>query len=340
MNKRYDYKRCMARRLALILMVLLCAAAGVASAADGDKQTAYVHATNLILRKQPKAKGDPITQITQNQTVTILGQTGEWTYVAYKNHKGYVMGSYLTMGEPPAKTPEKAPQADQTQTNTDAAVSSPVRGPDSALRLEDRGDAVRELQTLLKQAGYSVSVDGVFGKNTETAVKAFQKKMGLEADGLAGKKTLALLRGAPAGTAALQVEKLDWWTEGASAFPVGAHATVVDVRSGIRFTVKRWGGVNHADVEPLTASDSAAMKKAYNGVWSWDRRPIWVLVGNRAIAASMNGMPHMGYSIQDNQFDGHFCIHMKNSRTHGTNRVDEAHQAAVEEAYQKRAGLK
>lgn len=340
MKKRYDYKRCMARSLALILMVLLCAVTGVASAANGDKPTAYVHATNLILRKKPKPKGAPITQISQNQTVTILSQAGEWTYVAYKKHKGYVMGSYLTMGEPPINTPAKEAQAEKIQTDGGAAVSTPVRGPDSALRLEDRGDAVRELQTLLKQAGYSVSVDGVFGKNTEAAVIAFQKKMGLEADGLAGKKTLALLRGAPAGAAVLQVEKLDWWTEGASAFPVGAHAAVVDVRSGIRFTVKRWGGVNHADVEPLTASDTAAMKKAYNDVWSWDRRPVWVLVGNRVIAASMNGMPHMGYSIQENQFDGHFCIHMKNSRTHGSNRVDEAHQAAVDEAYQKRSAFK
>jgi hypothetical protein len=30
---------------------------------------------------------------------------------------------------------------------------------------------------------------------------------------------------------------------------------------------------------------------------------------------------------------------MKNSRTHGSNRVDAAHQAAVQEAYSKRGSL-
>ena len=45
----------------------------------------------------------------------------------------------------------------------------------------------------------------------------------------------------------------------------------------------------------------------------------------------MNGMPH-GTSTLNNNFDGHFCIHFYNSRTHGTDRVDEDHQNAVARA--------
>ena len=53
------------------------------------------------------------------------------------------------------------------------------------------------------------------------------------------------------------------------------------------------------------------------------------------VAASINGMPH-GYSLIDNGQGGHTCIHFLNSKTHGTKRVDETHQAAVQEAYSRR----
>ena len=43
----------------------------------------------------------------------------------------------------------------------------------------------------------------------------------------------------------------------------------------------------------------------------------------------MNGMPHGTTTISDNDFEGHFCIHFKNSKTHETEVVDDDHQAAV-----------
>lgn len=53
------------------------------------------------------------------------------------------------------------------------------------------GPIVATLQQGLEDLGYDLgSVDGAFGKNTETAVKDFQSKHGLTADGLAGEKTL------------------------------------------------------------------------------------------------------------------------------------------------------
>ena len=54
-----------------------------------------------------------------------------------------------------------------------------------------RGEEVRKIQTKLKNWGYyGGSVDGVYGWQTENAVKSFQKKNGLVADGVAGEKTL------------------------------------------------------------------------------------------------------------------------------------------------------
>lgn len=56
------------------------------------------------------------------------------------------------------------------------------------------GSEVRKIQTKLKQWGYyNGSVDGIYGSRTEAAVKSFQKKNGLTADGIAGAKTLAAM---------------------------------------------------------------------------------------------------------------------------------------------------
>ncbi len=54
-----------------------------------------------------------------------------------------------------------------------------------------RGEEVKKIQTKLKNWGYySGSVDGIFGWQTENAVKSFQRKNGLKADGIAGTQTL------------------------------------------------------------------------------------------------------------------------------------------------------
>ena len=59
----------------------------------------------------------------------------------------------------------------------------------------DRGWDVAALQFMLKRVGYSPgSIDGGYGPGTVAAVKSFQSKRGLGADGVAGKATLKALR--------------------------------------------------------------------------------------------------------------------------------------------------
>lgn len=56
------------------------------------------------------------------------------------------------------------------------------------------GAQVRTIQQKLKNWGYySGGVDGVFGSKTTAAVKLFQKKNGLTADGIVGTKTAAAM---------------------------------------------------------------------------------------------------------------------------------------------------
>jgi peptidoglycan hydrolase-like protein with peptidoglycan-binding domain len=48
---------------------------------------------------------------------------------------------------------------------------------------------VRPLQQLLRARSHPVAVDGIFGPQTESAVKAFQQSRGLAADGIVGPQT-------------------------------------------------------------------------------------------------------------------------------------------------------
>ncbi len=51
------------------------------------------------------------------------------------------------------------------------------------------GEDVKLAQTLLNKHGAGIEVDGIFGPATDSAVKAFQKKRGLTADGVIGQDT-------------------------------------------------------------------------------------------------------------------------------------------------------
>lgn len=136
------------------------------------------------------------------------------------------------------------------------------------------------------------------------------------------------------------VEKLNWFSVVNSLFEKFTDARVVDVETKKEYNVRRVGGYNHADVEALTASDTATFKSLYGGTWSWTRRAVWVQIGDIWIAASINGMPHSYSYITDNNEDGHTCIHFYMSRTHGTDNLDPAHQNAVETAYTRQDELK
>lgn len=77
---------------------------------------------------------------------------------------------------------------------------SPVPAPPGGVNLMpltrngDRGVHVAILQTLLNAAGFGpLAADGVFGPKTLSAVKAFQQKVGLTADGVVGANTWAAL---------------------------------------------------------------------------------------------------------------------------------------------------
>ncbi|WP_408007585.1 hypothetical protein ACJROX_23280 [Pseudalkalibacillus sp. A8] len=125
-------------------------------------------------------------------------------------------------------------------------------------------------------------------------------------------------------------QRIEWktWEETDVIFPRKSTFEVVDIETGLFFTVQRRAGAHHADVQPLTKTDTAIMKEIYDGRWSWKRRAIFIRNGSEMIPASMHGMPH-GAGALANNFPGHFCIHLPNSTTHKTNKEDPSHQLMI-----------
>ena len=257
---------------------------------------------------------------------SIDGDYGDTTVAAVKAfQKKYNLTADGVAGS------ETLKKLDSTYKNADSNTSTD----DDSLRKGATGTAVKTLQTNLKKLGfYTAYVDGSFGATTESAVKTFQRKYGLTADGVAGSATLKKIESAVASASSgkITTERLDWFNGGKNVIPNGAVFQIKDVSTGLIFSARRQSGGNHMDAEPLTAEDTAILKKINGGTFSWRRRAVLVKYNGHVYAASIYSEPHGTNTILDNNFDGQFCLHFYGSKTHGTDRVDADHQKCVEQA--------
>ena len=229
----------------------------------------------------------------------------------------------------------------------------------TTLKLGSSGTAVKNLVEELKNQGYySGDVTSSYTSAVEAAVRAFQTAKGLTVDGIAGSQTQHALFGTvPIGSGDSSnlsfthypAEKIDWFTGGIQQlWPKGANYKIYDVKTGIVWWAHRWSGFNHADIETLTAADTARLCKIYgvskaseiNNKKHWHRRPCLVTIGTRTFACSLYGVPHNpdGDTIPDNDMIGQLCLHFTNSMTSDTKVVDSNHQKAIDYAYQNAPG--
>ena len=326
-----------------------------------DDAAGYVKTTSSAVNLRTKAgytailgKADKNVVMPYYETTVINGVT--WYYVRHATlGKCYIHGSYVAIvnsdGSP---TPTPKPTAAPTGT-TITSTTSQVEASYSTLRVGSTGSAVKRLVQALKDQGfYKGSVTDKYTTAVQTAVRAFQKAANLSVDGIAGNATQHALYGTvPIGASDASnltmtiypAEKIDWWTGGIQTlWAKGANYKVFDVKTGVVWWAHRWSGGYHVDAEPLTASDTARLCKAYGVTTSqeianknlYERRPSLVTIGNRTFACSVYGVPHNypeGDTISTNDFKGQLCIHFTNSWTHGSKKVDSLHTDAIQYAY-------
>ncbi len=288
-----------------------------------DYLVAHVLEGGLKLRQNPGSYSNAVAELSEGTGLTIRNISGDWYYAEVPGEDGEsVMAGYV---------------------HKDSVALSKSKTVGKMLKLGMEGAEVKNVQQQLRKRHFMLApATGYFGDVTEGAVKAFQRKAGIAADGIVGTETYELLFGdndisiTTAELFGITGEvKLSTWNDINKVFKNGTKALVTDVKTGRKFWVIRTGGSLHADCEPCTAEDTAVMKKCFGGKWSWDRRPIWVTIGSVTYAASQHGMPHKGNPIPDNDFEGHFCIHFKDSKVHETGKECPRHQACVQYAYDK-----
>ncbi len=93
----------------------------------------------------------------------------------------------------PTRTPKPTPEPTPTPSPKPTATPRPTGPYARVIRLWDRGEDVRALQTYLSENGFfKAKIDGVYGPRTQTAVRRYQTARELEkADGVVGAETRA-----------------------------------------------------------------------------------------------------------------------------------------------------
>lgn len=206
----------------------------------------------------------------------------------------------------------------------------------------DTGTMVTWIQeALTKLKYYENDISGHYGSKTKEAVRLFQKDHDLGADGVAGPKTIAKIMeeynkkiGSSGGSASYKavVYNIPWFgNERVIIDKTSATMKLTDIYTGKSFNIKIQSIGNHADVEPATADDTKVLCSLYNvsnasmleTLNKYQRRAV-VLTNSKGeqFIGSIYAIPHGKDTVSGNNFDGQFCVHFKNSKTHGTNRVD------------------
>lgn len=147
------------------------------------------------------------------------------------------------------------------------------------IKLGSRGESVKELQRKL-----ALAVDGIFGKVTDEAVRAFQTAHNLKCDGIVGAKTWAALG---ASGSVQNRRKITEVIVHCSATPEGNDFTVADIRRwhlqrgfsdiGYHWCVYRDGSINKGRDESIigahcTSHNSHSIGVCYIGGLASDNK--------------------------------------------------------------------
>ena len=242
---------------------------------------------------------------------------------------------------------------DYAKVMTDAEVEAYIKNnggsgsTGSSYTIGSTGSTVTYIQTALTAMGYyDRQITGHYGRYTKDAVRAFQRDNNLTADGVCGATTLAAIQKAYSGSSSATttynatVYKLDWsyMKSNATALGIarGASIKLTDLTTGKSLNIHVQSTGNHIDAEPLTSADTTTLCEIYGvstpNAISYKRRPMMITTSAGQFLCSIYGQPHGAQDITNNGYEGQFCLHFVNSKTHGTNRVDGDHQNAINTA--------
>jgi len=296
--------RVMRRLLCMVIAALILMSAAVPSALAG--MNAYISTATKVYAKPSTSSAS--LNVPKGMKVSIDAINGSWALVDNNGVKAFMPMKYLTLAE-----------------RIKGYLSA-----DTCLYLEASTSSTRSPVFPVNMEVYIIGIDGGFFRiqNAEGSITAYVPSACVSPVKVAVQEPEA----APQQPVP-NVVKLDWYDGGSSVVKRGGYATIFDIESGLFINIKRMGGSNHADIEPATAEDTAKLLYACGGEFSWDSRPVILISGSTYVACAINTLPHGDQTIFDNNYEGQCCLHMVNSRTHGSDKINVEHQKAIEIAY-------
>ncbi len=163
-------KKLLALTLALALILSVCATASAATVLRLNSRGTLVKRVQQFLNDNGYAE------------LKVDGVYGEATFAAVAIYQQ--MNSLVADGKAGPHTFEKMFGTKTPENNPNA---------DNRYTVGSTGPTVRHIQERLCYYGFSTAVDGTFGAKTRAQVIAFQKANSLQADGIVGEKTMAIL---------------------------------------------------------------------------------------------------------------------------------------------------
>ncbi len=136
---------------------------------------------SVNLRAQASSSAKVLLSVPNAAIVTIQARGPEWCAVTYNGTFGYMMSKYITFIS-------AQPADDGEAEEEDPSAFKRV------LKKGMSGEDVTWVQNRLDELGYSLRITHLYDDATFSAVKEFQTQNGLEADGMAGAQTFAMLK--------------------------------------------------------------------------------------------------------------------------------------------------
>lgn len=147
------------------------------------------------------------------------------------------------------------------------------------------------------------------------------------------------------------------WDDANNIIPLFTKFKVVDHRTKKSWMMMRTSGKHHADVEPLTPTDTQVMNSVFGKDKSFETamyRPVIIEINDSKYGAALMGFPHAGSNetdfkeitdkrsggfdegpnwdyVRDNGTTGHYCLHFRGSIRHTDEMHDDKAQSAINE---------
>ena len=130
------------------------------------------------------------------------------------------------------------------------------------------GSDVRALQEALRKAGYNIAADGVYGAETQNAVRQYQSANGLGVDGIAGRQTFGSLG---IGSATPDPTKTSYYTGNSGKYQLGDNVGYDVAIANPAKNTGSGGGYGGIYNGGLTTDQIKAMQSYYgteaDGLW-------------------------------------------------------------------------